>query len=240
MERMMSIHINANYNDFSDTVLMPGDPLRAKYISERFLVDSVEICNVRNMLGYTGKYKGNDISVMAHGMGIPSISIYLHELIESFNVKNIIRIGSCGAISENLCLEDIIVATGAGSSSAVNKSRFGGYDYAATPDFKLVNKCWEVSKELNINTRFGNTFTNDLFYDKPKDMIPLLEKMNILGVDMETSELYTLAAMKDVRALSILTSSIHLITGEELKESQSEASFNKMIELALETAISFD
>lgn len=236
----MTIHINANEGDFSDTVLMPGDPLRAKFIAERYLKNYVEVCSLRGMYGYTGEYKGKRISVLPHGMGIPSISIYVHELIESFGVKTIIRIGSCGAISESLKLEDIIVATGAGSSSAVNKSRFGGYDYAAIPNFELTRKCWEASKKLKIDAQYGNTFTNDLFYDKPKNLIPLLKDMNILGVDMETSELYTLAAMKNINALSILTSSIHLVTGEEMKEGECEVSFVNMIELALETVVSPD
>ncbi|ABV38286.1 purine nucleoside phosphorylase [Shewanella sediminis HAW-EB3] len=138
----MTPHINAKQGDFAETVLMPGDPLRAKFIAETYLTEVKEVCNVRNMLGFTGLYKGKPISVMAHGMGVPSVSIYVHELIEHYGVKNLIRVGSAGGVSEDIKVRDIIVATGAGTASLTNRTRFAGYDYAATPDFSLLRACW--------------------------------------------------------------------------------------------------
>ncbi len=232
----MTPHINAKQGDFAETVLMPGDPLRAKYIADTFLTDPREVTNVRNMLGFTGTYKGKPISVMAHGMGVPSVSIYVHELITFYGVKNLIRVGTSGGVSEEVKVKDIIVAMGAGSASLTNRTRFAGYDYAATADFGLLKTCWEVEQRLGSKAKFGNIFTNDLFYGCDDNKTPALLKMNILGVDMETSELYAIAAQKRVKALSILTVSDHIITGEETTAEQRQTSFSQMIELALETA----
>lgn len=233
----MTPHINAEVGDFAPTVIMPGDPLRAQYIAEHYLNDAKRVCDVRNMYGYTGLYHGKRLSVMAHGMGIPSVSIYVHELINVFAVKNLIRIGTCGAIDPEVNLRDVIVATGAGTSSSVNRQSFGGYDYAAVPDFELLRCCWQVAQEHQISTHFGNTFTNDLLYDKPDGMLELLRKMNILAVEMETSAFYTIAARYRAKALSILTASVNSFTGEQTSAKERQTTLNQMIELALETAV---
>lgn len=233
----MTPHINANPSDFASTVIMPGDPLRAQYIAETYLVDAKRVCDARNMFGFTGYYRDTPVSIMAHGMGIPSISIYTHELINYFNVKTLIRIGTCGVIGESPDVQKVVVATGAGTSSSSNRERFGGYDYAAVPDFELLRQCWEVAQQQQIPTHFGNTFTNDLLYDKPEGMLQLLHKMNIIAVEMETSALLTIAAQYQARALSLLTPCINSLTGKEVPVLQQKATLDQMIKLALETAI---
>ncbi|WP_370569488.1 purine-nucleoside phosphorylase [Erwinia sp. S38] len=237
---MMTPHINARPGDFADTVIMPGDPLRAQRIAETYLTDARRVCDTRNMFGYTGYYKGKRLSVMAHGMGIPSVSIYVHELITGFEVKTLIRVGTCGAVDDGVDMRNVIVATGAGTSSSVNRDRFGGYDYAAVADFDLLRHCWTVAQHQQIPAQFGNTFTNDLLYDKPAGMLPALRKMNILAVEMETSALYTLAAQHRARALSLLTACINSNTGEEPAAEQQQTALDNMFRLALETAIFSD
>lgn len=233
----MTPHINAKKNAFADTVLFPGDPLRAKYIAENYLDDAVMVCNVRNMFGYTGTYKSKKISVMGHGMGIPSVSIYAHELINEYQVKQIIRVGSCGGVAEDVKVRDIVIATGAGTASATNRTRFAGYDYAAVPDFELLRNCWQVAKSEGVSAHFGNIFTNDLFYGSDENLVPALKKMNILAVEMETAALFAIAAEHKVKALSILTVSDHIITGEETTAEERELTFDNMMRLALETAL---
>ncbi|QKJ87702.1 purine-nucleoside phosphorylase [Paramixta manurensis] len=236
----MTPHINANPGDFADTVIMPGDPLRAQYLARTYLTNAQCVCDTRNMFGFTGYYQGERLSVMAHGMGIPSISIYVYELINAFAVKKLIRIGTCGAVDEHSRLYEVIVATGAGTSSSVNRDRFGGYDYAAVPDFDLLRHCWTVAQQRQIPTRFGNTFTNDLLYDKPEGLLPALKKMNILAVEMETSALYTLAAQYRASALSLLTPCVNSSNGAEPDAEGLQTTLDQMIELALETAIFSD
>ncbi|MCS3433210.1 purine-nucleoside phosphorylase [Klebsiella sp. BIGb0407] len=233
----MTPHINASPSDFAETVIMPGDPLRAQYIAEAYLDNAKRVCDARNMFGFTGYYRGQPVSIMAHGMGVPSISIYTYELINFFNVKKLIRIGTCGVIGENPNLQNVVVATGAGTSSSVNRDRFGGYDYAAVPDFELLRQCWDVAQRRNIPTHFGNTFTNDLLYDKPEGMLQILNKMNIIAVEMETSALFTVAAQYRAKALSLLTPCINSLTGEEVPALQQQTTLDQMIELALETAV---
>lgn len=236
----MTPHINANPNDFAATVIMPGDPLRAQYIAEKYLTDAKRVCDARNMFGFTGYYSSKPVSIMAHGMGIPSASIYIYELINFFNVKTLIRIGTCGVISESPNFHNVVVATGAGTSSSVNRDRFSGYDYAAIPDFQLLRQCWDVAQQLNISTYFGNTFTNDLLYDRPEGMLQALKKMNIIAVEMETSALFTIAAQYRAKALSLLTPCINSLTGEEVPALKQQTILDQMIELALETAIYSD
>ncbi|QYK12408.1 purine-nucleoside phosphorylase [Shewanella rhizosphaerae] len=233
----MTPHINAAQDSFADTVLFPGDPLRAKYIAENYLENAELVCDVRNMFGYTGTYKGKKISVMGHGMGIPSVSIYAHELINDYNVKKLIRIGSCGGVADDVHVRDIVVATGAGTASSTNRSRFAGYDYAAVPDFNLLKACWETAESNNIEVRFGNIFTNDLFYGSDPCLLPALKRMNILCVEMETAALFAIAAEHRVQALSILTVSDHVVTGDETSAQERETTFNQMMELALETVL---
>lgn len=234
----MTPHINAANDAFAETVLFPGDPLRAKYIADNYLENAEQVCDVRNMYGYTGTYKGHRISAMGHGMGIPSVSIYAHELIAEYKVKKLIRIGSCGGVADEVKVRDIVVATGAGTASSTNRTRFAGYDYAAVPDFNLLKSCWQSVEQQGLAVHFGNVFTNDLFYGCDDQLLPALKKMNILGVEMETAALFAIAAEHRVQALSILTVSDHIVTGEETTAQERESTFNQMMELALETAIS--
>ncbi|MDV5061849.1 purine-nucleoside phosphorylase [Vibrio diabolicus] len=233
----MTPHINAKSGAFAETILLPGDPLRAKYIAENFLTDAELVTDVRNMFGYTGYYKGKKVSVMGHGMGVPSASIYFHELIKEYGAKNLIRIGSCGGVAEDIHVRDIVVATGSGTAGNTNRTRFAGYDYAAIPDFELLKNCSNVAERHNIAAHFGPVFTNDLFYGCDKNLVPALLKMNILGVEMETSALFAIAAENRVKALSILTVSDHIITDEETTAEERETTFEQMMVLALETAL---
>lgn len=236
----MTPHINAQLGDFADTVIMPGDPQRAEYIAHTYLSDAVQVCDKRNMYGFTGWYQNKQVSVMAHGMGMPSLSIYAHELINVFGVKHLIRVGTCGAVDESVNMNNVIVATGAGTSSSANRERFSGYDYAAVPDFELLRTCWLAAQEEGIETHFGNTFTNDLLYDKPEAMLPALKKMNVLAVEMETSALYAVAAQYRAKALSLLTAVVNSQTGETTQDRDYQITRDNMIKLALATATLID
>ena len=178
----MSIHINADPGAFADTVLLPGDPLRAKYIAEKFLDGAELVTDVRNILGYTGDYEGTRVSVMASGMGIPSASIYTKELITEYGVKEIIRVGSCGSVSDKVQLRDVVIGMGASTDSNVNRIRVGGYDYAAIADFGLLEKAVAAARALNLNTKVGNIFSADLFYTPDTEMFDLMDKYDILVV----------------------------------------------------------
>ncbi|WP_076413035.1 purine-nucleoside phosphorylase [Shewanella sp. UCD-KL12] len=233
----MTPHINANPGEIAEIVLMPGDPLRAKFIAETFLQDAKQVSDVRNMLAFTGHYKGVRVSVMGHGMGVPSVSIYAHELIHEYGAKKLIRVGSCGGVAEDLSLKDIIVVNAASTGSGTNRARFAGYDYAAVPDFELLKNCWQTAEALKTPVRYGGIFTNDFFYNDPENLMPALQKMNILALDMESAALFAIAAENRVKALSILTVSDHMINGGEMSPQERQTSFNQMLELALETAI---
>ncbi|RTR38013.1 purine-nucleoside phosphorylase [Shewanella canadensis] len=233
----MTPHINASLNDIAEIVLMPGDPLRAKYIAENYLEDARQVSDVRNMLAFTGFYKGVRISVMGHGMGIPSVSIYAHELIHEYSAKKLIRVGSCGGVAEDINLRDIIVVNAASTGSGTNRARFAGYDYASVPDFELLKSCWQTADELHTKVRFGGIFTNDFFYGDPDNLLPALQKMNILAMDMESAALFAIAAENRVQALSIVTVSDHVIKGGEMSVLERQTTFNQMMVLALETAI---
>ncbi|KAB7696549.1 purine-nucleoside phosphorylase [Plesiomonas shigelloides] len=234
----MTAHINAQPGDFAETVIMPGDPLRARYIAETYLTDAREVTNVRNMLGYTGFYQGQRISVMGHGMGIPSMVLYAHELVNDFNVKRIIRIGSLGATQRDVQMRDVILAVAAGTDSPTNTKRSAGYHMATSADFNLLHRAYILAKEKEIPVRAGNVFTGDLYYDPDENLIPALEKFGVLGIDMEVAGLYGLAHQQGIEALAILTVSDHCLTGEETTAEERQLSFNHMIELALETALS--
>ncbi|HHF0535749.1 TPA: purine-nucleoside phosphorylase [Vibrio alginolyticus] len=232
----MTPHINASNGDFADTVLMPGDPLRAKFIAENYLSDAKQVSDVRNVLGFTGTYNGKPMSVLASGMGTPSMAIYANELIKEYGVKQLIRVGSCGAISEDIELRDIIVPNAASTGNAMNRARFAGYDYAAVPDFSMLKTCWDVSESMSIDVRVGNIFTNDFFYEDPDYLMPALKTMNILALDMESAALFSIAAKNRVKALSILTVSDHMVKGGKLTPHERQTSFDNMMLLALETA----
>ncbi|AWK84168.1 TPA: purine-nucleoside phosphorylase [Photobacterium damselae] len=234
---MATPHINAEFGDFAETVLMPGDPLRAKFIAETYLEDAKEVCNVRNMFGYTGTYKGHKISVMGHGMGIPSCSIYVHELIKDFGVKNVIRIGSCGAVHDDVKLMDVIIGMGASTDSKVNRIRFNNHDFAAIADFHLLETAVSQARSQNVPVRVGNVFSADLFYSPEVDLFDKMEKLGILGVDMEAAGIYGVAAELGAKALTILTVSDHIKRGEKLSSEDRQKSFNDMMNVALETAV---
>ncbi|WP_114785406.1 purine-nucleoside phosphorylase [Vibrio tetraodonis] len=234
---MATPHINAQPDDFAETVLMPGDPLRAKYIADNFLEDAKQVCDVRNMFGYTGSYKGHRISVMGHGMGIPSCSIYVHELIAEYGVKNIIRIGSCGAVRDDVNLMDIVIGMGASTDSKVNRIRFNDHDFAAIADFGLLEEAVKQARAQNVSVKVGNVFSSDLFYTPESDIFEKMEKLGILGVDMEAAGIYGVAADHGAKALTILTVSDHITRGEKLSSEERQDSFNDMMKVALETAI---
>lgn len=234
----MTTHIGAKPGDIADKILLPGDPLRAKYIAENFLEDVTCYNEVRGMYGYTGTYKGEQISVQGTGMGIPSISIYVNELIEGYDVKKLIRVGSCGALQSDVKVRDVILASTSTTDSQMNRMVFEGIDFAPTADFKLLKNAYEAGEEKGLNLRVGNVFTSDSFYrDNAMDMFNLLAKYNVLAVEMETTALYTLAAKFNRQALSVLTVSDHILTGEETTAEERQNTFNDMIEVALETAI---
>lgn len=235
---MATPHINAELGDFAETVLMPGDPLRAKFIAENFLEDVKQVCDVRSMLGFTGTYKGKPVSVMGHGMGIPSCSIYVHELIKDFGVKNVIRVGSCGTVSDDVKLMDVIIGMGASTDSKVNRIRFNDHDFAAIADFHLLETAVGQARAQKVPVRVGNVFSADLFYSPETDLFEKMEKLGILGIDMEAAGIYGVAAELGAKALTILTVSDHITRGEKLSSEDRQKSFNEMMNVALETAIS--
>lgn len=232
---MPTKHINAAPGAFAETVLMPGDPLRAKYIAEQFLDDANLVTDVRNMLGFTGSYQGIPVSVMAHGMGIPSISIYCSELMSEYDVKRVIRVGSCGTVNANTKLRDIIIAMGACTDSGVNRMRFGGYDYAPIADFQLLRNAVDSAEVADVRYQVGNIFSADLFYTPDVAMFDTMEKYNILGLEMEAAGLYALAAEHNVDALAICTVSDNIRTGAALSSDERSTTFDEMIRVALET-----
>ncbi len=234
---MTAKHIDAEPGDFAETVLMPGDPLRAEYIASTYLEGARKVCDVRNMWGFTGQYKGKALSVMAHGMGIPSASIYCSELITEYGVKRIIRVGSCGTVNPSVKLWDIIIAMGASTNSGVNRMRFGGYDLAALASFELLSRAVSVAEEKGVSFHVGNIFSEDLFYTPDSGIFDLMEKYNILGVEMEAAGIYTLAAELRIEALAICTVSDDIRSGKALTTTERQTAFDEMIGVALDTTI---
>ena len=232
----MSVHINAKKGDIADTILLPGDPLRAKYIAETFLEDVTLYNDVRNMFGYTGTYKGKRISVQGTGMGVPSISIYTTELMNEYDVKKLIRVGTCGSIHKDVKVRDVILAQSASTDSNMNSIIFGNVSYAPTADFNLLLKAYNAGVEKGLNLRVGNVFTEDVFYNDHAEHEKWAQ-YGVLALEMESSALYTLAAKFGAQALSILTVSDHLLTGEVTSAEERQTTFNDMIVVALEAAI---
>lgn len=232
----MSIHIEAKKGEIAETILLPGDPLRAKWIAETFFDDPMCFNKVRGMLGFTGTHNGKRVSVMGTGMGVPSISIYSHELITEFGVKNLIRVGSSGSYQEHVKVRDIVLAMAASSTSGVNELRFGGADYAPTADFGLFQKAVEIAKSKNIPLKAGNVLTSDEFYADDFESYKKWSKFGVLCVEMEAAGLYTVAAKHNVNALAILTISDSLVTGERTSSKERETTFKEMVEIALELA----
>jgi purine-nucleoside phosphorylase len=233
---MPTPHISAAAGDFADVVLMPGDPLRARYIAQRFLQDAREVTSVRNMYGYTGVARGRKVSVMGHGMGIPSISIYATELIQQYGSRVLIRVGSCGALRHDVKLREVIVALGAGTDSKVNRMRLQDHDFPAVADFALARQAVEAAEKRGKPVRVGSVFTSDLFYGPAGQTYEVHERMGMLAVEMEVAGLYGVAAEYGARALALLTVSDHLRTKEALSPAERQTTFDEMIELALDVA----
>jgi purine-nucleoside phosphorylase len=229
----MSTHIEAKKGDLAETVLMPGDPMRAKWIAETFLEKAYCYNDVRGMLGYTGTYRGKRVSVQGSGMGIPSAMIYYHELINDYGVKNIIRVGTAGSYQKEVKIRDIVLAMAASTTSGINNSRFINADYSPTANFELLMKAALYAKEQGIAIKAGNVLSSDEFYtDDPEDY-KLWAKFGVLCVEMEASGLYTIAARYNVRALAILTISDSLVTGERSSADERENTFRDMVDMAL-------
>lgn len=231
----MSVHIGANKGDIAETVLLPGDPLRAKWIAETYLDDSVCYNKVRGMLGYTGTYNGKKVSVQGTGMGIPSALIYCNELIREYGVKNLIRVGSAGSYQPDVKLRDIVIAMAASSTSGINNQRFIHSNYAPTANYELFMKVILYANKNNIPIKAGNVLSSDEFYEDNNDSYMKWADYGVLCVDMESSGMYTVAAKHKVRALTILTISDSLITREKISSEDRESSFHTMIDLALST-----
>lgn len=233
----MSTHIEAKPGDIAEAILLPGDPLRAKWIAENFLEDATCYNEVRGMLGYTGTYEGKRVSVQGTGMGIPSALIYCHELIEEYGVKKLIRVGSAGSYQKDIELRDIVIAMAASTDSGINKGRFNGRDFAPTANFDLFMKAVKYAEEHNIPIKAGNVLSSDQFYKDDFDSYKQWANFGVLCVEMEAAGLYTIAAKFGVQALAILTISDSLITGEATTSEERESSFSKMIEIALHAAV---
>ncbi len=231
---MPTPHISAQPGDFAETVLLPGDPLRAAYIAERFLEGAVRVTAVRNMLGFTGHYRGQRISVMGTGMGIPSCSIYASELVAEFGVRRLVRVGTCGAVHMDLQLGDLILAQGACTDSGVNRQRFGGQDYAAIASWPLLHLLATEAQRQSQPIHVGNVYSTDLFYGVDTDLLPRLTRMAVLGIEMEAAGLYGIAAERGVQALAVLTVSDHVLRHESMSSQQRELGLDKMIGLTLD------
>jgi len=234
----MSIHIGAKKGDIAPAILLPGDPMRAKFIAETFLANPVCYNQVRGMLGYTGTYRGKPVSVQGSGMGQPSLSIYVTELMTMYDVRTLIRVGSCGAMQPELKLRDILIAQAASTDSSMNRLRFHGMDYAPVADFPLLMKAWNIAGDKKIPVTVGNILSSDVFYSDDPDSWKLWAEYGVLAAEMETSALYTLAAKYKCRALSILTVSDSIVMKQETTSEEREKTFREMIEIALEAAIS--
>lgn len=234
----MSVHIGAEPGDIAERVLLPGDPMRAKWIAETFLQDPVCYTQVRGMLGFTGTWQGVRVSVQGSGMGMPSASIYTHELINEYGVRSLIRIGSCGALSEELQLGDVIAAIGSATDSNMNRARFDGLiDYAPVADFSLLRTAAEVAERRGVALRVGPILAADAFYTDRPDLYDTLADYGVLAVEMESAAIYTIAARYRARALTILTVSDHIKRGEKMAAAQREQGFSDMVQIGLDTAI---
>lgn len=229
----MSVHIDAKKGDIAETVLLPGDPLRAKWIAETFLEDYTCYNDVRGMLGFTGTYQGKLVSVQGTGMGIPSALIYSTELIREFGAKKLIRVGSAGSYQKDLKVNEVVLAMAASSNSGFNKAKFQYADFAPTADFELFNRAVKYAEENNIKFRAGNVLSSDQFYEEDILGYKKWGEYGVLCVEMETAGLYTIAAKHGVKALSVLTVSDSLVTGEHLPSKEREQSFSRMVKIAL-------
>ncbi|MGB7859250.1 MAG: purine-nucleoside phosphorylase [Acidimicrobiia bacterium] len=231
---MPTPHISAEKGEFAPSILLPGDPLRAKHIADNFLDNAREVTAVRNMLGYTGTYNGLPISVMGTGMGIPSASIYATELITQYDVERLIRVGSCGGILSTVEIRDVILAIGACTDSGANRARYGDDDFAATADYWLLKAAEEAASSKGISVKVGNVHSADLFYNPDSAAFDRMEAMGVLAVEMEAAGLYGVAAESGGRALTIATVSDHVRSGASTSSDERQETFNEMVEIALE------
>ncbi len=229
----MSSHLDAEKGQIAETVLLPGDPLRAKWIAETFLEDAFCYSEVRGMLGYTGTYNGKRVSVQGSGMGIPSALIYLHELIHDYGVKEIIRVGTAGSYQSHVKIRDLVLAMSASTSSTINSAIFDQQSYAPTADFELFNRAVKYAEENQIEIKAGNILSEDKFYNDDPDRYKLWAKYGVLCAEMESAGLYTIAAKNHVRALSILTISDSKVSGEHCSHKERERDFEQMVHMAL-------
>ncbi len=232
----MSVHIGAEKGDIAETVLLPGDPMRAKYVAENLLDDAVRYNKVRGMYGYTGFYKGKRVSIQGTGMGMPSASIYINELIMFFDVKKLIRVGSCGGLQPELKLRDIIIAMAASTTSNINRRLFGDMHFAPTASYSLLKKAVDFAEAENIEVKVGSLMSADEFYNDNPDIWKLFAKYGILGVEMEAAALYTLAAKHKVDALAICTVSDNFVSKQEDSSDDRETAYMDMMKIALELA----
>jgi purine-nucleoside phosphorylase len=230
----VSTHLGAAPGEIAQTVLMPGDPLRARWIAETFLEGARCYSEVRGMYGFTGTWNGSPVSVQGSGMGQPSLAIYAHELFLEYDVQSVIRVGSCGALSERLAIRDLVIASGACTDSAMNRIAFEGLDYAPVADFGLLRDAAAAAPEAHV----GLIFSSDSFYAARPELVSRMVDYGVLAVEMEASALYTLAARHGRRALAICTVSDHIVTGEETTSQEREQTFGRMVEVALTAAVS--
>ena len=232
----MTIHIGAEPGEIAETVLMPGDPYRAKWAAETFLEDAKLVNNVRGMLGYTGTWNGNRVTIQGSGMGMPSLSIYANELIRDYGAKTLIRIGSCGGMQDSVGIRDVIIAMTATTLSTPSHGIMRELNFAPCADYGLLRAAADAAAKRDVTPHVGGIYSSDVFYDERPDLNEQMVRHGVLGVEMEAAELYILAARHKVRALAVLTVSDHLLTGEALPADQRERSFGDMVEIALESA----
>ncbi|TCL08559.1 purine-nucleoside phosphorylase [Shimia isoporae] len=232
----MTVHIGAKPGDIAETVLLPGDPYRARWAAENFLEDAVCVNEVRGMLGFTGTYKGNRVTIHGSGMGMPSLSIYVNELIKDYGAKTLIRIGSAGGMQEHVKVRDVVIAMTASTLSTPSRGIFKELNFAPCADYGLLRAAADAAQAKGTPTHVGGIYSSDVFYDERPDLNEQMVRHGILGVEMEAAELYNLAARYGVRGLAVLTISDHLLTGEALPSEDREQSFGDMVEIALEAA----
>jgi len=235
----MSTHIGAEPGQIAPYVLLPGDPLRARWIAETFLEDATCYSEVRGMYGYTGTYRGERVSVQGSGMGLPSLSIYVTELFAEYDVRSVVRVGSCGALTEELALRDLVIASGACTDSAMNRVRFEGLDYAPVADFDLLRAAHDAStaRDLQVAAKVGLIFSGDTFYSPRPELTRRMADYGVLAVEMEASALYTLAAEFGRRALAVCTVSDHIVTGEQTTAQERQETFTDMVGIALDATL---
>ncbi|ATC60446.1 purine-nucleoside phosphorylase [Lactococcus raffinolactis] len=233
----MSIHIAAQKGEIADKILLPGDPLRAKFIAENFLENPVLFNEIRNMFGYTGTYKGERVSVMGTGMGMPSISIYAHELITEYDVKKLIRVGTAGSLSKDVHVRELVLAQAAATTSRIIQNDWPEYDLPQIADFDLLDTAYHIAKDMGVTTHVGNVLSADLFYSDLFDKNIKLGTMGVKAVEMEAAALYYLAAKHQVQALSLMTISDSLVLDEDTTAEEREKTFTDMMQVGLETLI---